>query len=319
MEMTSRRAFLLALSGAATLRPASPKPVRGVFVILATPFNASKALDYEDLARQVEWQNRCGAHGIVWPQRASEFETLTFEERVRGFEVIAKAARGGSAAVVFGVQGSTTEEALKYIARAEPLSPDVLIAIPPNKARSLDDYRAYYRTLAGATKRPMFIQTAGGAPHLEMPVSMVMELAREHPHLAYVKEENEPVLARLRQLHAARPPMKGVFSGGAGKGMILEMSLGMDGTMPGAGYTDVYVQIWDAWQAGQRDRAREIFSLLMPLINIDLLVGQGYQYMMHRRGVFRTSVSRRDRPVVTKEITAEIDAAFARLKPYLRT
>ena len=40
----------------------------------------------------MEWLNRCGAHGIVWPQMASEYNRLTVDERLRGYEVIADAA-----------------------------------------------------------------------------------------------------------------------------------------------------------------------------------------------------------------------------------
>jgi 4-hydroxy-tetrahydrodipicolinate synthase len=112
--------------------------------------------------------------------------------------------------------------------------------------------------------------------------------------------------------------MKRVFSGEAGKGMLPEMSQGSDGTMPGAAYTDVYVQIWDAWQAGDREKARQIFAHLLPLINLDELAQQGYQPMLHRRGVFKTPVSRIPRVKLAAETQAEIDAALAELKPYLR-
>ena len=127
-----------------------------------------------------------------------------------------------------------------------------------------------------------------------------------------------PVLDRMRELQAKRPTMKRVFSGEGGRGMLPEMSQGSDGTMPGAGYTDVYVQIWDAWQAGDRKRAREIFMHLLPVINLEEMVELGYQHMLHRRGVFKTSVSRIPRTSMTPEIKAEIDAAFEDLKPYLR-
>jgi dihydrodipicolinate synthase/N-acetylneuraminate lyase len=92
MSLEIRRSFLATLAGAAVSVRAgarADKPLRGIFVIVATPYTESKAVDYEDLAREVDWQNRCGAHGIVWPQMASEYNRLTVEERLHGFEVIA--------------------------------------------------------------------------------------------------------------------------------------------------------------------------------------------------------------------------------------
>ena len=316
----SRRTFLATLAGAAgaaCARASSGKPLRGIFVIAATPYTESKAVDYEDLAHEVEWLNRCGAHGIVWPQMASEYNRLTMEERLRGFEVITEAAKSKPAAVVFGVQGPDTGAALNYLRHAEKLAPDAVIAIPPEKPHSLEGYRAYYGALAHATKRPVFIQDTGPHNPIPMPVSFLVELAGAYPNLGYVKEELSPVLERMRELQAKRP-MKRVFSGNDGVGILAEMNQGSDGTMPGAGLTDVYVQIWDAWQAGDHQKAREIFMHLLPLINLSELVDQGFQPMMHRRGVFKTAVSRIPHVPPSAVVLAEIDAAYATVKPYLR-
>lgn len=319
--VSSRRGFLATLAGAAgavRVRGSSEKTLRGIFIIAATPYNEAKAIDYEDLAHEVEWLNRCGAHGIVWPQMASEYNRLTVEERLRGFEVIADAARRKRAAVVFGVQGPDTDAALNYLRHAEKLSPDALIAIPPEKASSLEDYRTYYAALARSTERPIFIQDTGPHHPMPMPVPFLHELADAYPNLGYVKEELSPVLERMRQLQSKRPPMRRVFSGDGGRGMLAEMNQGSDGTMPAAGFTDVYVQIWEAWQAGDHQKAREIFMHLLPLINLAELVDEGYQPVMHRRGVFKTAVSRIPHAGVSPEVQAEIDAAYEDVKPYLR-
>ena len=130
---------------------ASENPMRGVFVIMATPYNAANAVDFEDLAGEVRFLDRCGAHGMVWPQLASEYSHLTTEERMHGMEVLAAAAKGRHPALVLGVQGPNTEAALAYARHAERLAPDGLIAMPPAEAKSLDDCRGYYRALARST------------------------------------------------------------------------------------------------------------------------------------------------------------------------
>ena len=52
--------------------PAKHKPMRGVFMILATPYTKDKAIDYEDLAAEVDFLDRCGVQWMVWPQHASD-------------------------------------------------------------------------------------------------------------------------------------------------------------------------------------------------------------------------------------------------------
>ena len=314
--MTRRE--LLALAPA--LLSANPgKPMRGIFIIMATPYTAAKAVDFEDLAREVEFLAKSEVHGMVWPQLASEYYKLTVEERMRGMEVLAKAARGVKPALVLGVQGPNTEAALAYARQAETVGSDAIIAIPPTEAKTLDDFRAYYRALARSTKKPLFIQTTGGAKGITPEVDFLVELAREFPNCGYVKEEFSPVIERMRALSRHRPAVKALFSGAAGRGMLYEMRLGFDGTMPGAPYSDVYAHIWNAWQSGQREKAREIFSKLLLMLECEQQVPGTRQYIMKKRGVFKTTLSRLRDFNLGPEETAEIDFAFETLKPYLRT
>jgi len=71
--MYNRRQLLVglgAVTGAAmALRPslaaAAAKPMRGIFPILATPYTAAGGVDFEDLVHQVEFFDKCGAHGMA--------------------------------------------------------------------------------------------------------------------------------------------------------------------------------------------------------------------------------------------------------------
>ncbi len=321
--MTSTRRQLLAGLGAAALGRSLPaaigeKPMRGVFIIMATPYTEAGAVDYEDLAREVEFLDRCGVHGMVWPQLASEYSLLTREERLRGMEAIAKAAKGRKPALVLGVQGPNKAAALAYLEKAESLSPDAVIAIPPTEAASLDDFREYYRALAGATARPLFIQTTGGAKGVVPTIDLLVELAKEFPNCGYVKEEQTPVIERMQALARHRPAIRSIFSGAAGKGMLYEMRMGFDGTMPGAPYSDIHAQIWNLYQSGKRDAARELFARLMVMINMETQAPGVRPYIMKKRGVFKTTVSRRKEAALTPEAIAEVDFDFEGLRPYLK-
>jgi 4-hydroxy-tetrahydrodipicolinate synthase len=301
------------------LRSETKKPFKGIFPIVATPFTDAKAIDYEDLAGEVDFLDRCGVHGMVWPQLASEYQSLSKEERFRAMEVLARAHRGKKSALVFGVQGETKEAALEYASYAEKLQPDALIAIPPRQAKTLDDYRDYYGAIARATGRPVFVQTTGGAPGLEPKTTFLISLAKEFPNLGYIKEEWSPVIPRMIELAAKRPAIQSVFSGNGGRGMMYEWRLGMDGTMPGSPYADLYVQVWDAYQAGDKDKAREIFSKLLLMLNCESQVEGTRQYIMKKRGVFKTTVSRMRSFTLTPEAVAEIEYHWQGCQRYLKT
>ncbi|MGH9664521.1 MAG: dihydrodipicolinate synthase family protein, partial [Bryobacteraceae bacterium] len=259
---SSRREFLTALgtSALAVRGEAAAKAMRGIFIIMATPYTETKSIDFEDLAGEVDFLDRCGVQGMVWPQMASEYSHLAGEERLQGMRVLARAAKGKRPALILGVQGPNTDAALEYARAAEKLEPDGLIAMPPSEAASLEDYRSYYRALARVTRRPFFIQTTGGAKKIAPDVGLLVDLAKEFPNFGYVKEEYQPVIQRMSELARHRPAIKSVFSGAAGKGMLYEMHLGFDGTMPGAPFADVYACIWSLYHSGKRDEARDLFS-----------------------------------------------------------
>jgi len=317
----SRRTFLAASPAAPTwanLLRLDARPMRGIFIILATPFTDTKAVDYADLEREVEFLARCGVHGMVWPQIASEYALLTVEERMRGMEVIAKAARNRRAALVLGIQGPNLEAALAYAHRAEELAPDAVIAIPPTEARSLEEVRRYYAALAAVARRPFFVQTTGGPKNVPISPEFVIALAREFPQLGYVKEEAEPVIARIEKLAGARPAIKAIFTGNGGRNLLYEMRLGVDGNMPGAAYADLHAQIWDLYQAGRKDRARELFSKLLLMVRLDESIPGSRLYVLKKRGVFKTIQSRARKLAFTPAQIEEIEFNFAALKPFLK-
>ena len=325
METYSRRQWLLAVGSTAAVSSLrlhaalDQKPMKGAFIIMATPYSRDKQVDYEDLVREVDFMHRGRVQGMVWPQFASEYPHLNTEERLKGMEVLAKASRGKIPALVLGVQADTTEEMLEFARHAESLQPDAMIAMPPKKAKSLDDYRHYYRSLCKTTDRPVFIQTTGGAPDIEPTVDFIVELARELPNFGYVKEEYAPATERMIEMAKYRPDViKSVFGGSAGRAWTYEMRLGLDGTMPGYPYPDVYALLWELHQQNKREKIREVFSKLLLMINTNRQIPGTRAYMMKKRGVFKTTVSRRRDFTYTREQIEEIEFNFEALKPYLR-
>ena len=336
--LTSRREFLATMTAAAVTAhlksdsaEAAGKPLRGAFMILHTPFTADGMVDWEDLGREVAFVDRAGCQGIVWPQGSSGVSTLTKDERLRGMEVLAKAVQGRKVALVLGVQGRDTAEMLEYAARAEALAPDAVIAMPPTSATSLDDYRSYYRALAQAAKRPVILQTSGGARNLVPPVELIVELARQFPNCGYVKEESAPVVDRMREEVRQRPPMRGIFGASFGVGWLYEMRLGLDGVITGnAMYADLMARMWEAHGAGRRDELRDVYSKFLLMRNLDEQVPGTSLYVMKKRGIFKTTVTRSGAPVpgqppkvnhlaLPPDAIEEIEYRFAALKPYLVT
>lgn len=292
-------------------------------MILSTPFTASGAVDWEDLAREAEFVDRCGAHGMVWPQGSSGVAFLSKDERLRGMELLAKTMRGKRAVLGLGVQAKDADEMLEYARRAEEMTPDCFIAMPPSTGRSQQDYREYFRALARTTSRPVIMQTSGGARDLAPSVELMVELAREFPHMAYIKEESNPTVERMLAEVQQRPPLRGVFGANFAQGWLYEMRLGLDGVITGnAMYADLMAKLWNLHEQGMSEHARDAYSKFLLMRNVAQQIPGADLYVMKKRGVFKTTAARREGGKVAEaklspEAVAEIDFRFAAIEPYL--
>lgn len=323
--------------GAAAGMPADPK-VRGPFPILSTPFTGAGAVDFDDLVREARFVDWCGASGIIWPQSGDSVDLLTKDEKMKGMEALAKAGRSMKTTVCLGVQGRDTAEMLEFARHAEALAPGALISRPPDSGRTQDDLREYWRALAAVVKRPVIIQTTGGRTYKGPAPStdLLVELAREFPHFGYVKEEHAPVHDRMRTLLKQRPPIRRVFSAAGGLGWLHELRLGTEGLITErCMYADVVARLWEAYEHGQLEQARDVYSKFIAMTNLSQHIPGGLRgphlYLLKKRGIFKTTMSREyaangsvpPSPIVrdlklTPDAIAETEFRFAGLKPYLK-
>lgn len=169
-------------------------------------------------------------------------------------------------------------------------------------------------------------------------MKLLVELAREFPNFGYVKEEASPIPARVRELAAAKPPIRSIFSAHGGYGWLYESRLGAEGLITErAVFADVLTRIWELQQSGSDPvTLRDVYSKFILVANLAKNVPggdfRGFQFhLWRRRGVPMRMVSRhygRDKKIppspiisevkLTKDEVAEIEFCFEGLKPYFK-
>ena len=284
----NRRNFLqsgLLILGASETAGAavSAKPLRGIFPIAQTPFTADDKLDLEALAEEVRFIHRGKVHGFVWPQLASEWDTLTERERLDGAETAASTGKKLTPAIVLGVQAADIAGALRYARHAEKVGADAVISLPPSWTKDPAAILDYYKQLGSATRLPLFVQAVG-----DMSVELILRMYREIPTLRYVKDEAGSPLHRFAALNSETRGDLKIFTGGHGKTLIDEMIRGFSGTMPAASFADLYASAWNLWQAGHEREAVEAFGAAAILINEISVYPEGMKFILCERGVFKT-------------------------------
>ena len=321
--MLSRRSLLFAGLGSAAVSAASdrgdPATFRGIFPIMQTPYLDSGGVDFEVLAGQVDFLDRAGVHGMVWPQLASEYARLEYKERIEGAEAIVAAAKGLTPKIVIGVQGPDTETAARYAKHADKLGPDAIIALPPRKGDQrefeLDKVRDYYKAVAQACGKPLFIQAIGN-----ISVEFILDLMREIPSLHFVKDEAGHTLSRITEFrHAKGPREPRVFTGGHGRTLIDEMARGSAGNMPAAPWVELYVSAWELYHAGRVGEALDMFAKAMLFITQVQAYGlASLSYILHLRGLFKNwKVRNPNQRPLDEQSREALERTYEHLKPYL--
>lgn len=316
----NRREFLTGALGAGALllqraEAASDDGLRGIFPIMQTPYTASDRVDMDVLAEQARFLDRTGVHGMVWPQRASQYQYLTFDERIEGAEVLKTASKGLRPKLVIGVQGPDQKTAVRYAKHAQKLQPDAIIALPTRDQGEFDlaEVQRYYAAIAEVCDLPMFVQTTGN-----MSVEFVLGMAERIPSLRFVKDEAGNPLARLVEFNektaGGRPE---VFSGSHGRNLIDEMMRGVAGNMPASGWVDLYVKVWDLYRSKRSEEALEVFSKI--LLFVEQAVAYGFptlSYVLELRGVFKNHRTRGDLPPLDKTALASLRETYEFVRPH---
>jgi 4-hydroxy-tetrahydrodipicolinate synthase len=266
---------------------------RGIFTIPCTPFTDTGALDLESLQREVEFCIAAGAHGLVAPVNASEFWTLSDQERCTVAETIIQVANG-RLPVVIGVAGGSAPVAVEFAKHAQDSGADAVIAMPPYvRVAPPNAIYDYFQALSRAVTIPIFIQNHDAPAGTRMSPEFVARLVRELEHVDYVKEETFPAGHAIQaEIALAGPKLKGVMGGIAGRYLMDEYRRGACGTMPACEATDVHVQVWNALDAGDTRRARDLFNRLLPLLNYEGLLPGVYKAILKRRGIIASDYLR---------------------------
>ncbi len=286
---------------------------RGIFTIPQTPFDEAGALDERSLRRCIEFCVEAGAHGVVAPIIASEYTSLSDDERETVFKAMVEVV-GGAVPVVAGVTGGSPQHTAALARRAEAAGCDAVIAMLPNVMQvSPDESVESFATLSEAVSVPVFIQNHDRPWGTLMSPELVARVIREVPKAAYVKEESLPPPEKTAAiLKLAGKGCKGVMGGWGGLYIPEEHKAGGCGNMPACQITDALVNVWNALDAGKASEARVMFNRLLPLMRLEGLYGFPYwKYVLYRRGVIASPALRIPfRGTLSADAIAELETAM---------
>jgi 4-hydroxy-tetrahydrodipicolinate synthase len=295
-----------------------PAALRGVFPVLATPFNADLSPDEPGLRAIARYAIEAGVDGIVYPGVASEYDTLTIDERLRLVDVVAAVARD-RVPLIIGASASDVVATEAVVGQAAELRADAVMVMAPKGKETRADAIAFFRRVASAGNVPIMLQNAPPPAGSGLPVDVVLDVVRAVPEIGYVKEESLPSGARISRLIADAPPtLRGVLGGAGGRYITDEIARGADGTMPAVELTELHAALFRAHRAGDRAAVRRWFNRMLPLLNMQAVFRWSLtKEVLRRRGIIEHATKRAAGPELDAGDQVELTELLAELSDVL--
>lgn len=229
--------------------------IEGCLTALVTPFRDGK-VDFDGLAKLVEWQIDQGVDGIVAVGTTGESATLDVEEHVAVIAAIVKASRG-RVPVVAGAGGNATTEALELTRASEAAGADALLHVTPyyNRPNQEGLYR-HFEAIAKATKLPIILYNVPTRTACDLLTETVVRLA-EFDNVVGIKDATGN-LVRGSELIARVGDRITVLSGDDGTAFPL-YAIGARGVISVVSNVAPrpMSDMWDAVKAGDWARAKQ--------------------------------------------------------------
>lgn len=275
------------------------KDFKGIFAILATPFDQEGQVDTESIRRLVEFNIEKGVHGLTILGILGEAHKLNERERDTVIQTVIQQV-AGRIPVVVGTSAGGTDLAMYYSKRAMELGADGIMLAPPMNVKNLDAVFEYYRRIASAVSAPMVVQDEPNFSGVLMPPEFLAKVCTEIPNCKYIKLEEAPTPQKLARTKSLLKHVEiGIFGGLGGVYFLEELVRGASGTMTGFAFPEILVDIYLRYQNGEVEKARTIFYEASPLIRYEGQIGIGLairKAILKRRGVISQAALRHPGP-----------------------
>ena len=234
------------------------KEIKGLITAMATPFDEDGRVDHDAARRLAAHLFEHGSHGLVIAGTTGECPTLTDGEEIELLQAV-RAEVGDEALLVCGTGTNDTRHSCELTKMAADAGADAsLVVVPyynkPNEA----GIRAHFETVAAAVPElPMVMYNIPSRVIVNAGPGLLGELGQVD-NIVAVKQANDEELGPIEGLT--------VLAGNDNTFLrVLEFGGGGGITVASHIVGDRMREMWEAAQAGDLDRARQIDTEITPV------------------------------------------------------
>lgn len=234
------------------------KEIKGVLTAMATPFDASGAVDHDAARRLATHLLEHGSHGLVIAGTTGECPTLTDGEEIDLLRAV-RAEVGEEALLICGTGTNDTRHSCELTKMAAEAGADASLVVCPyyNKPNRAG-VRAHFETVAAAVPElPMVMYNIPSRVIINADPELLRELG-EIDNIVAVKQANDAELGPIEGLTVLAGndnTFLRVLEFGGGGGILVASHI----------VGDRMREMWEAAQSGDIETARRIDAEITPV------------------------------------------------------
>ena len=294
----------------------------GMYVISATPFTDTGALDLESTASLMDFYLRSGVTGMTILGIMGEAPKLAGDESI---SFVRACLERFKLPIIVGVSAAGLDNLFSFSRRVVDAGAAGVMVAPVAGLKTDEQIHAYFEQVANGLKGiPWVLQDFPAVTTVTMSTSLIVRLIADFPDIVMVKHEDWPgnnKVTRLREAEGKGGRRVSILSGNGGAHYSQLLKRGVDGAMTGYAYPDLLVRTYDLFKAGKLDAAEDVFDACLPLMLQEMQPGLGLavrKYALMKRGAIKCDRVRAPGPKLSDQDRAEIDRLMRRLEARIK-
>ena len=241
----------------------------GIWPVAPTPFNDDGTVDYDGMKRVIDCMVDQGNDGICLLANFSEQFLITDEERRKLTELSLK-HMDGRLPVIVTMSHYATPIAVERAQHAKDHGAAMVMMMPPYHGATLkgnaeQTFEQFKRV--GDVGLPIMVQDAP-LSGVDLPVSLLVRMAREMEMVKLFKIECPQAAAKLRELIAqGGDAIEGPFDGEEAITLLADLEAGATGSMTSAMIPDQIKPVLDHMAKGDIEAATAAYARVLPAVN----------------------------------------------------
>jgi 4-hydroxy-tetrahydrodipicolinate synthase len=290
----------------------------GMYVISATPFTDTGALDLDSTAGLMDFYIKSGVTGMTILGIMGEAPKLAGDESMTFVKACVERFK---LPIIVGVSAAGLDNLVGFSKRVMDAGAAGVMVAPIAGLKTDEQINGYFDQVArGLAGIPWVLQDYPAITTVTMSTPLIVKMIADYADMVMLKHEDWPgnnKITRLREAEQKGGRRVSILIGNGGAHYSQLLARGVDGAMTGFAYPDLLVKTYDLFKAGKFDTAEDVFDACLPLIVQELQPGLGLavrKYALMKRGAIKCDRVRAPGPKLNDLDRAEIDRLMKRLE-----